>query len=302
MLNQGSSKRAFTERPPDFLCVGAQKAGTTWVYVVLRESAGVFVPAIKESNYLLEAQDQDRAWARRYRLQQVEHMRRHYRTNCLAQRNIASILDQIEHIDTKEVDDDWYRTVFSYARDDEAAGEVCPSYMCMSSVNIDHAVRLNPDLRVLVLVRDPVDRFWSQIRMNTRYGLIEQPIDELLHDERALHIFMKFSDYAGSIERWANRLRPGRLQTLIYDDITHRPRELAGEILGFLGVKPGLIRGYETRVNIGQRLPMTPAQHARVYELMQPQYAYLRGIFPDVVDRWQARHEQALEGSSRLSA
>mgnify|MGYP003645700298 FL=1 len=36
---------------PDFVCIGAQKAATTWLYNVLRRVPGVFLPAIKELHY-----------------------------------------------------------------------------------------------------------------------------------------------------------------------------------------------------------------------------------------------------------
>ena len=46
-----SADNPLASRVLDFLCVGAQKAGTTWMFVVMRESPGVFVPPIKEGNY-----------------------------------------------------------------------------------------------------------------------------------------------------------------------------------------------------------------------------------------------------------
>ena len=36
---------------PDFVCIGAQKTGTTWLYHMLRQHPGVFLPATKELNF-----------------------------------------------------------------------------------------------------------------------------------------------------------------------------------------------------------------------------------------------------------
>ncbi|MBK7919375.1 MAG: sulfotransferase [Chloroflexi bacterium] len=36
---------------PDFLCIGAQKAGTTWLYQALRQHPQVSMPPIKENHY-----------------------------------------------------------------------------------------------------------------------------------------------------------------------------------------------------------------------------------------------------------
>ncbi|MAO20391.1 MAG: hypothetical protein CMJ35_09450 [Phycisphaerae bacterium] len=293
--------KAETQRAPDFLCVGAQKAGTTWMFVVMRESSGVFVPPVKESNYLLEARERDRAWARKYRLWQVDPMRQYYRRDRLVTRDIAPALELMDLFDQREVDDEWYRRLFSYARPDQVAGEVCPSYMCMPVENIEHAVALNPDLRVVLLVRDPVDRLWSQIRMNTRDGKIQQPIDELLGDERAMHIFCEYSDYARSIERWQSALKPGHLGLFLYDRIRTEPESLAGDILAFLGAR-GAPHGWGIRTNVGQAMRMTPDQRSRMLGLMEPQYAYLRSVFPEAVEGWLGRHERAIRADSLRSA
>lgn len=282
-------------RPPDFLCIGAQKAGTTWVYSVLYHCAGVFVPPIKESNYLLEASERDRDWARDYRFFQVGLREKRYRTRLLPLRDVAARLEQIEHFKAPDVDDEWYRRLFGYAREDQVAGEVCPSYLTLATgAHIRHALRLNPDLRVLVMVRDPVERFWSQVRMDVRYGRVTEQLDTLLRDEEGIREYMCFSDYMGSIERWSKLIKPGHLRLMLYDDMMDRPRALAGEILAFVGAKHGGVHCVEGRINAGVALSMTPEQRRRVLDLMRPQYAYLGGIFPDAVDRWLGGHEQSI--------
>ncbi|MFG0313005.1 MAG: sulfotransferase [Phycisphaerales bacterium] len=289
-------------RSPDFRCVGAQKAGTTWLHVVMRESSGVFVPPIKEGNYLLEARERDRAWARRYRLQQIEPMRHYYLRDRLVARDTASSFELLDHYEQERVDDDWYRRVFGYALAGQVAGEVCPSYMCMPMENIEHALRLNPELRVILFVRDPVDRLWSQIRMNTRYGLIDRPVEALIRDERGMHTFLEYSDYARSIERWTSALKPGHLGLFLYDRISQGPRALASEIFGFIGAPAAGMHGWATRTNIGQEMTLEPEHRAVLLEWMRPQYAYLRRHFPEAVDSWLGEHERAILAGSKRSA
>src|SRR3984957_2732032 len=38
-------------RFPDFLCIGAQKAGTTWLHKMLGQHPGAWLPPIKEIHY-----------------------------------------------------------------------------------------------------------------------------------------------------------------------------------------------------------------------------------------------------------
>ncbi|MGE0611353.1 MAG: sulfotransferase domain-containing protein, partial [Hyphomicrobiales bacterium] len=41
---------------PDFLVIGAQKCGTTWLQEMLHQHPDVFVPEIKEVNYFVRAE------------------------------------------------------------------------------------------------------------------------------------------------------------------------------------------------------------------------------------------------------
>jgi hypothetical protein len=279
------------KRPPDFLCVGAQKSGTSWLFVVMRDTQSVFVTPIKESNYLLEAHKRDRDWVGVFRQQQYEKYRACYLRTRLMTSDIASKLELIEMFHREHVDDEWYLSLFGHAQPDQVAGEICPSYLCMPQENIDHVVRLNPSLRVAVLVRDPVERFWSQVRMDIREGRIGESIDELLDDPRQLRTYLNMSNYVDSIERWKAAIKPGNLGLYLYDRVASDPLGLATDILHFIGACTSQIRGWDQRVNVGQSLDMRPDQRARIWELMADQYAYLRGFFPAAVDRWQANNQ-----------
>jgi hypothetical protein len=45
---------------PNFVCIGAQKTGTTWLYNMLRQHPQVFLPAIKELNFFYRDLPQER--------------------------------------------------------------------------------------------------------------------------------------------------------------------------------------------------------------------------------------------------
>ena len=46
-----SSDRLKSGRLPDFLCIGAQKSGTTWLYHNLKQHPQVWLPPVKELHY-----------------------------------------------------------------------------------------------------------------------------------------------------------------------------------------------------------------------------------------------------------
>ena len=63
-------------RSPDFVCVGAQKAATSWLYNALRWVPGVFLPAIKELHYFSELCSVDaRGFGPKHRASQIREVR-----------------------------------------------------------------------------------------------------------------------------------------------------------------------------------------------------------------------------------
>lgn len=42
-------------RKPDFICIGAQKAGTTWLYVTLGRRPEIWFPPFKEFHFLIRS-------------------------------------------------------------------------------------------------------------------------------------------------------------------------------------------------------------------------------------------------------
>ena len=67
---------------------------------------------------------------------------------------------------------------------------------------------LMPDAKIVYLIRNPVDRMWSQVQMSMReYNAVS--LDELDPTvlRRALELGSRepMSDYAGNVQRWAER-------------------------------------------------------------------------------------------------
>src|SRR5689334_15761196 len=55
-MNPSDTDQTAARTGPDFLCVGAQKAGTGWLYEQLRSHPDFWMPPVKELHYF------DRAW------------------------------------------------------------------------------------------------------------------------------------------------------------------------------------------------------------------------------------------------
>ena len=156
---------------PSFLGIGAQKAGTTWLYQNLKAHPGVALPPEKELHFF----DEKRAArgsvlgrilgktteAARWRRQFRRHARRVARTASLAD------VGWLGRYFFGAWDDAWYGSLFAPASD-RTTGEVTPSYAVLDSEQVARARQLIPDARIVFLMRNPIERAWSHAMMEVR--------------------------------------------------------------------------------------------------------------------------------------
>jgi hypothetical protein len=63
------------------------------------------------------------------------------------------------------VDDEWYRSLFENAPV-AIRGEITPSYTMLNEDDVARVQQFEPELKILLLLRNPIDRAWSQIRFD----------------------------------------------------------------------------------------------------------------------------------------
>ena len=142
---------------PDFLCIGAQKAGTTWLYSMLSQNESVFLPPIKEIHFLDYIYVANhRHWVgaafdkRAKALSRKPEFRKYFRGLQMADRTT----------------DAWYAAVFNHPKAaGRITGEITPAYSMLPAGGIRRAHAINPELKILFIIRDPVERALSQLRM-----------------------------------------------------------------------------------------------------------------------------------------
>jgi hypothetical protein len=147
---------------PNFLIIGAMKAGTTSLYKYLRSNPQVFMPAKEEPNFFVDEEDVGR-WNRGL---------------------------------------GWYEQLFEGAEEAVAVGEASPKYTNYPHHEGVPArvAKVIPDARLIYLVRHPIERIVSHYRLAVRMRprLASKPLEEtLLHRTR-----VDASRYAMQIEQY----------------------------------------------------------------------------------------------------
>ena len=141
----------------DFLGIGAQKAGTTWLYEMLCQHPQLAFPGGKEMHFW----DAGRS------------------------RGL-----------------EWYRSCFNVG--EKKNGEITPAYAMLPVETIREIHALNPALRVIYILRNPIDRAWSSARMALERAemTLAEASDQWFVDHFLSQGSLRRGDYESCIRHW----------------------------------------------------------------------------------------------------
>jgi hypothetical protein len=105
-------------------------------------------------------------------------------------------------------------------------GEKSPSYLLMSHTKISLLKALFPAVKIICMVRDPVDRAWSDIRRRT------DDLDAIPD----WPLIKRTGRYAEHIGRWAHHFEPARFHFVDFAELQSDPAAVYGDCLRFLGL------------------------------------------------------------------
>ena len=236
---------------PHFLCIGAQKAATTWLAHNLRQHPEVWMPPVKELHYFDAFERVSGAEATRWyhrpggtspslvpdvlrRTSDGRRARTAIRRG-LRDRELRWTLRYLTGVRT----DRHYHALFP-DRPGLVMGEATPGYAVLPDEAVASLAQRLPGARALYLLRDPVDRAWSAARMKTeKHGVV--PIDDWpTSDQLAFlqthqRLGLRHSCYVEALDRWERHLG-GRVFVGFYEDVQRAPADLLTSVYGFLDV------------------------------------------------------------------
>jgi hypothetical protein len=191
---------------PNFFVVGAQKAGTTSLYFYLKKIPGVYMSPLKELYYFAPHAVQ------------------------------SSIADLIK--DKKE-----YLKLFKNARGYIAVGEATPIYLWdPDAPKLIH--QTIPHARIIVILRDPVERAYSNYLMKMKYsGMKSSFYDELMRDYKSQEklfgrsqLYVEFGMYYEQVKRYFDIFGREQVKVIIFEEFVQHPGQSVNEVLAFLEV------------------------------------------------------------------
>lgn len=283
-------KRRF----PDLICIGAEKAATTWFDNMLRQNPAFYVPAFKELHYFTQIHQPEIKFPRHHRAAGAAKLRQFVFENP-SHPKAQELSADAELLGRPEVDDEWFESVFRRAAPHQVCVETSPSYLHLPEAGVTHLLGLNPSVKLLLFVRDPVDRAWSHIRMNLARGLVVN--EEAVLSGKWVKQYVGHSEYRNSMTLWRKHTSSNQLNVMLYDDVASDPGSVLARVCEISGTAPPNDLGtVNRRVHQGSEISFPKVLRGTLLERLAPQYEFLSAEFPKAVSRWLAKHEAAMAG------
>jgi hypothetical protein len=229
---------------PDFIGIGAQKAGTTWLYRNLRAHPQIWMPKNKELHYfdqrindtsfslrarVLGKRPEDQTWRQQVRFWTGLHLK---------QFSLPGLIWVYRYY-MRPPNDDWYAALFG-AGGGKTTGEITPNYSVLEKKQIAHVHEIMPDARIVFMMRNPIERAWSQTVMyfDKREGRRVEEVREedflaFIRGQSSLH-----TDYLRTLTNWGSCFPKDQVFVGFLEDIHFYPNRLLSRLYRFLGVDP----------------------------------------------------------------
>lgn len=253
---------------PHVICIGAQRAATTWLFNKLRDCCWNATDlSIKEVHYFNQIWlPWMRSWASRHRHSQAYEslqylLRSHGHAQLTADRHRSSHCERLMRIYLEEPTDNWYRdnVMVNHASPDRLSLDFTPEYALLPRLGIEHMDQLCPDARYLFVLRDPIQRAYSHLlKLNKEEGISLDPHSIATYIDANPEIVER-SDYRITINNYASCIPAERLRILIQDEMIANPEQTIGSLAEWLS-----INDYSTH-NKNLETPEHASKNRRIY-------------------------------------
>lgn len=171
--------------------------------------------------------------------------------------------------------------------------------MPLSRIRLMH--RLMPEARLIIMLRDPVDRHWAHAKRffsKSRFAkkvfdLSEVPAVEF---DLFFEATRRFGLYSQMLERWWSIYGEEALLVLFQEDIADDPAGFVGKTLSHVGVDPAGLQADSAALsevrNRGPEIAMPPSIEARLRAMFADEYSRLESMLGRLPDAWH-RHAPA---------
>lgn len=274
---------------PAFVCIGAQKAGTQWLYDQAASHPGVWMPPIKEVKYFVRRFNRTRETAK-LRLANRKLVEGADERDLAFYRQACALDPDPRRMSLAD-----YVTLFAPAGQ-LVTGDVSPQYVRLEEAQVRALAEGLPTCRFLLLLREPVSRFWSMVNMHLR--LRKRPA-ALAEDRDLLAAYLEeeivriLSFQSVTVERWHRVVGSERFRVFVMDDLIADPGSFRSAVFDHIGLDPahcGIAAGFNKKAAHAS-LPMTAEIGSFLEERFGAERARLQALVGGSTLAWAAREK-----------
>jgi hypothetical protein len=279
--------------------VGATKAGTSWLYRELQAHPGCRLRAVKEFHYWdsFDPSARERQLAA-FAARRAAFATARDRAAAAGAPRAANLARQVEDWDRliavvggDRTGDLAYRDFLTAGAEGRLVADITPAYGLLPEEGLGRMLAAFPGARVLYLLREPVARLWSQVRMEEERAAggkgdfadrANARMARVLRGRRDGGVLRR-GDYREAGER-LGRVVPAERLRLAYFERLFEPQSWA-ELQLWLGLEP---RPADMRpAHEGARAPLDPVLAAEARRVLAPQYDWAEAALGPLPAAWR---------------
>lgn len=232
------------QKLPNFFVVGAAKSGTTSLYEYMKMHPQIYMAPIKETHHFSTDIDNSK-----FRPNYARSLNKD-----LSKFLETDMQEGIFHAFVKERDQ--YNKLFKNVKDEKAIGEITNSYLYSQEAARNIFTRF-PDAKVIMMLRNPIDRAFSHYLMDLRIGYETNDFMTALKKDMARdpkgwgisNLYVEIGMYAEQVKRFIEIFPERQRRIYLFDDFKKDAGTVVKDMFTFLGVDPNVDIDYSQKFN-----------------------------------------------------
>ena len=205
----------------DFFIVGAPKAGTTSLYHYLDEHPQVVMSSQKEPDYFSD--------------------------KAIHEQGMYYVKNRVNTLDN-------YESLF-VQKESVVYGESSVSYLFYDNVAED-IKKYNPNAKIIIMLRNPIERAFSHYLMDYRLGLINDSFENIITKKskhKNAHLFyqqyIEVSKYSNQIQRYVDFFEMENILFIDYENFKKNVSKTVDQVYDFLNISTEFAADVNTKYN-----------------------------------------------------
>ena len=260
------------------LGVGAQKAGTTWLYYYLDKHPDVYMSPIKEMHFFGNRSGAE-AWPlNSFRKKLRERKKRQQESNPQSEKPFIALRERIRMQGNMAAYKRFFRKRVGKR---PVFGEITPAYSKLPLDELRFVQGHFPKTKVIFLMRNPVDRLWSQMRFSEQFNNIEE-LENRLDSVLDQSVYAERVDYIKTIHNLRNVFAPEQVHYEFYEHLF--TDDAVVRLCNFLEI-PYKPANFSKKRNVSTKVPLSPLLRPKVVTALRGQYDFMCQEFGDQVPK-----------------